>query len=92
MVFLSHSWFSMQELVQHMSSFNSRQSAKKQVDATGVSTVSFTDSFLKSLRPLQRSSLPIQPSFRQNVWYFLYQSLIKLFLIQWSWLQFEPLM
>jgi hypothetical protein len=56
--------------------FNSRQSADKQVDVTGVSTVLFTDSFPHILRLLQRSSLPIQPSFRPNAaWCISYQSL-----------------
>jgi hypothetical protein len=36
--------------------FNSRQSTEKVVDVTGVSTVSFTDSFPQILRSLQRSS------------------------------------
>jgi hypothetical protein len=58
----------------------------KQVDATGISTVSFTGSFLQILRSLQRSNLPIQPSFRPNyVLCFSYQSRSR------SWLWFIPL-
>jgi hypothetical protein len=58
--------------------FNSRQSADKQVDATGVSMVSFTDSSQQILRSLQRSSLPIQPFVGLHaVWYASYQSLSR---------------
>jgi hypothetical protein len=41
--------------------FDSKQSTDKQVDVTGVSTVSFTGSFLQILRSMQQSftSLPI---------------------------------
>jgi hypothetical protein len=60
------------------SNFNSMQSADKQINVTGVSTVSFTDSFPQILRSLQRSSLPIQPSFTPNaVWCVSYQSLSR---------------
>jgi hypothetical protein len=49
---------------------------KRQVDVTGVSTVSFTGRFPQILRSLQRSSLPVQPSFRPNIiWCVSYQSL-----------------
>jgi hypothetical protein len=71
MVFISRSWFRMQELVWHTINFNSRQSTDKQVKETGVSTVSFTGIFLQILRSLQRSSWPIQPA----VWCVSYQSL-----------------
>jgi hypothetical protein len=76
--FISRSWFGMQELVRHTISFNSRQSTDKQVDVPGVSTISFTGSFPQILCLLQRFTLPIQPSFRANVvWYVSYQSLSR---------------
>jgi hypothetical protein len=54
--------------------FSSRQSTDKQVDGRGVSTVSFTGSFLHILR----SNLPIQSSFGSNaVWCVSYQSLSR---------------
>jgi hypothetical protein len=57
---------------------NSRQSTDKQVDVNGVSSVSFIGSFPHILRSLQRSSLPMQPSFRQTaVWCVSYQSLSR---------------
>jgi hypothetical protein len=49
----------MQELVRHTISVY----FKVDVDVTGISTVSFTGSFLQALRSLQQPSLPIQPFF-----------------------------
>jgi hypothetical protein len=50
----------------------------KDVNAPGVSTVSFTGRFLQILRTLQWSSLPVQLSFRPNaVWCVSYQSLSR---------------
>jgi hypothetical protein len=64
---------------------NSRQSTDKQLDVTGVSTVSFTGSCPQMLRSLPRSSLPIQPLFQSNAdWCILP------FLTHWSWLRFGP--
>jgi hypothetical protein len=58
--------------------FSSRQSTDKQVDVTGVSTVSFTGSFLQILWSLQRSHLPIQLVFGPHVVrYVSYQSLSR---------------
>jgi hypothetical protein len=56
--------------------FSSRQSTDKHVDVTGVSTVSFTGSFLQSLQSLiQCCYLPKQPFFGPHaVWYVSYQS------------------
>jgi hypothetical protein len=75
---ISRSLFDMQELVRHAMSFSQRQSTDKQVDVTGVSTVSFTGSFPQILWSLQRSYLPIQPFFGPHaVWYVSYQSLSR---------------
>jgi hypothetical protein len=50
--------------------FSSRQSTDKQVDVTGVSTISFAGSFPQISRSLQWSYLPIQPFVRSHaVWY-----------------------
>jgi hypothetical protein len=69
MMLISRSWFGMQELVRHMICFlNSGQSTDNQVNIM-ISTVLFTGSFPQNLRSLQRSSLPVQLSFRPNaVW------------------------
>jgi hypothetical protein len=65
-------------LLEIRSVFSSRQSTYKQVDVTGVSTVSFTDSFPQILWSLQRSYWPIQPFFGPNAfWYVSYQSLSR---------------
>jgi hypothetical protein len=72
MVFISCRCFGMREIVWHMISFfYSRYSTDKQ----GF-LVSFTGSFPQIVRSLQRSRLPIQPSFRPNaVWCVSYGSL-----------------
>jgi hypothetical protein len=78
MVFISRSWFDMQELVRQTISFNSRQSTDKQIGVTGVSSVSFSGSFPQILRSLQLPSLPIQPSFWPNgIWCVSYRSLSR---------------
>jgi hypothetical protein len=78
LVFISRRNSVCMRLLDIRSNFNSMQSADKQVDVTGVSTVSFTDSFPQILRSLQRSSLPIQLSFRPNtVWCVWYKSLSR---------------
>jgi hypothetical protein len=50
-------------LLDIQSVFSSRQFIDRSVDVTGVSTVSFTGSFLQILWSLQRSYLLIQPFF-----------------------------
>jgi hypothetical protein len=59
--------------------FSSRQSTDKQVDVTGVSTVSSTGSFPQILWwSLQRSYLPMQPFVGAHaVWYISYQSISR---------------
>jgi hypothetical protein len=58
--------------------FSSRQSTDKQVDGTGVSTVSCTGRFPQILWLLQWFYLPMQPFFGPHaVWYVSYQSLSR---------------
>jgi hypothetical protein len=74
------SLFDMQELLRQTISllFSSRLYTDKQVDVTGISTVSFTGSFPQILWSLQQFYLPIQPFFGPHaVWYVLYQSLSR---------------
>jgi hypothetical protein len=72
---ISRSWFRMQySLFDIRSSFDSRQSADKQVNVTGVSTVWFTG----SLPQILRSSLTLQPFATPNaVWWVSYRSLSR---------------
>jgi hypothetical protein len=57
---------------------HSRQSTDKQVDVTGVSSVSFAGNSPQILWFLQPSNLPIQPFFEPHaVWYASYQTLSR---------------